>query len=384
MKPNGSVGRPQGGGHDDPGEDATDGTAVGGGGPAGVKAGSRLISQLIGEQAVGKHDRTRRDGASPSPTRRTHSIGLRRAHSVTPSDLGYPTRRSQSSHAAVKTGARPVPKRGRGSESDASSSEFSSSPDTSPGSTPTCTPATTPRILLSPKNSDHLHPVKTSTSKRSAKSPYARPSAVFCGGVGRGKIKPTPLNKSASDGMERLRSSAGLWPVKGKGASILDTGEKKVLCDEVVNEQLRNKLSRVSSDSRVDELLAQAYMALESLTPEHSAGGPVVMPERPPPPGASQQGHDALRRLAITHARKENGKSYKDLTQILQEKIEELDAMVSPKHGWVRSLVAPGQGVVHNFVKSNVSCPGDYCTDCGGLRQLCWTHLVQLTKTLDC
>ncbi|XP_071540833.1 unconventional myosin-XVIIIa-like [Panulirus ornatus] len=326
MKPNGSVGRPQGGGHDDNGEDATDGNVVGG--PGGVKAGSRLISQLIGERVVGNHDRTRRDGASPSPTRRTQSIGVRRVHSVTPSDLGYPTRRSQSSHAAVKTAARPVPKRGRGSESDASSSEFSSSPDTSPGSTPVCTPASTPRKHLSPKNSgNQLLPIRTSTCKRSAKTPYARPSAVFCGGGGRGKIKPTPLNKSASDGMERLRSSAGLWPVKDKGASILDAGEKKVLCDEVLKEQLRNKLSRVSSDSRVDELLAQAYMALESLTPEHSPGGPVVPPERPPPLGASQQGHDALRRLAITHARKENGKSYKDLTQILQEKIEELDAM---------------------------------------------------------
>lgn len=133
------------------------------------------------------------------------------------------------------------------------------------------------------------------------------------------------MNKSASDGVERARSSVGLRSGKGKGEGLLPAGEKKILNDDLLTQQLHNKLARVSSDSRVDELLAQAYMALESLTPEPSAGGPVVAERAPASPHA---GTDALRRLAIAHARKENGKSYKDLTQILQEKIQELDNAV--------------------------------------------------------
>ncbi|XP_070001532.1 uncharacterized protein [Penaeus vannamei] len=313
-------------------EDASDDGGVNG--SVGGKSGSRLISQLIGDQAFGSHDRTRRDGASPSPTRRAQSIGVRRAATFTPADLSTPSRRSHSSHATVKSTARAAskPRRGRGSESDASS-ELSSSPETSPGSTPSPTPSSTPRKHLSPKNSGaQLLPARTPSIKRNAKTPYARPSAVFCGGGGggRGKIKPTPLNKSASDGVERARSSVGLRSGKGKGEGLLPAGEKKILNDDLLTQQLHNKLARVSSDSRVDELLAQAYMALESLTPEPSAGGPVVAERAPASPHA---GTDALRRLAIAHARKENGKSYKDLTQILQEKIQELDnAVVSVCH----------------------------------------------------
>nr|XP_045601371.1 unconventional myosin-XVIIIa-like isoform X13 [Procambarus clarkii] len=320
MKGGGTGGRSPG--HDNAGEDAPD-EVVGG---MARKTGSRLISQLISEQAVSGHDRTRRDGVLLSPARRTHSI--RRVPTTLPSDLAYPTRRSQSSHAAIKTVNSTLSKRGRVSESDASSSELSSSPETSPGTTPATTPVSTPRKTLSPKNSgNELLSMKTSTCKRTAKSPYARPSAVFCGGGGgmRGKIKPAPLNKSASDGMERLRSSAGLRPVKGKLTDFLVNGDKKELCEEVLNEQLRSKLSRVSSDSRVDELLAQAYMALESLIPEQTNQVPLVSSERLATTPPSQPPHDSLRRLAIAHARKENGKSYKDLTQILQEKIEELD-----------------------------------------------------------
>ncbi|XP_064118350.1 unconventional myosin-XVIIIa-like isoform X2 [Macrobrachium nipponense] len=328
----------------------------------GRKAGTRLISQLIGDRAVGSHDHTRRDGASPSPTRRAHSIGPHRSATTTTIALaschnsrsskseirgsrknGYPTRRSQSSHAAipVKMGLTAIPgaiskhhhhhhHRKRTSESDASSSEFSS-PETSPGSTPTSTPLSTPRKVLSPKNSGaQLLPAKTcAASKRSAKCPYARPSAVFCGSNGRGKIKPTPLNKSASDGVERFRTSVGMRSVKGSeqmplSAYSVEVGcAKRIVIDDILTEEVRSKVARVSSDSRVDELLAQAHMALESLTPESQNGGAPVLIDRTS--SSCSPGQDSLRRLAIAHARKENGKSYKDLTQILQEKIEELD-----------------------------------------------------------
>ncbi|KAK8732449.1 hypothetical protein OTU49_007101, partial [Cherax quadricarinatus] len=304
------VGRSQS--HDAAGDDPPDDTV---GGHVGRKAGSRLISQLISDQVLGSHDRTRRDGASP--TRRTQ--GIRRVPTNFPSDLAYPTRRSQSSHAAVKTVNSHFSKRSRVSESDASSSELSSSPETSPGTTPVTTPVTTPlstpRKLLSPQNNiNQVFHMKTSTWKRVAKSPSARASAVFCGGITKGKMKPTPLNKSASDGIELLRTNAGLRQVKGIG--VLGDGDKKILCEDLLREPVSGKVSRVSSDSRVDELLAQAYMALESLIPEHNNGASLV---------PCQPQHDSLRRLAIAHARKENGKSYKDLTQILQEKIEELE-----------------------------------------------------------
>ncbi|XP_066966278.1 unconventional myosin-XVIIIa-like isoform X2 [Macrobrachium rosenbergii] len=351
-----------------PRDDGSSDDSGGGGINIGGKAGTRLISQLIGDRAVGSHDHTRRDGASPSPTRRAHSIGAHRSASTTnalaschnsrnsKSEVrgsrknGYPTRRSQSSHAAipvkVRLSATPGaiskhhhhhhhhPHRMRTSESDASSSEFSS-PETSPGSTPTTTPLSTPRKVLSPKNSGaQLLPAKTfaaaAAAKRSAaKCPYARPSAVFCGSNGRGKIKPTPLNKSASDGGERFRSSVGMRSVKGSErmpifAKSVQVGcAKRIVIDDILKEEVRSKLARVSSDSRVDELLAQAHMALESLTPEPQNGGAPVLIDRTS--SSCSPGQDSLRRLAIAHARKENGKSYKDLTQILQEKIEELD-----------------------------------------------------------
>ncbi|KAK4326625.1 hypothetical protein Pmani_002877 [Petrolisthes manimaculis] len=332
------------------GGDASEDSA---GGVTGGKAGLRLISQLIGDQVVGGHDRTRRDGGSPVPTRRAQSIGVRRNMVTSPTEPN-PTRRSQSSHAAVKSN-----KRGRVSESDNSSSEMSSSPDTSPSTTPATTPTATPRKYLSPKNSgnqllplktnnfntpakcsspqplaktngNHATPVKSNSfNKKSAKSPSGRPSAVFCGAA-RGQIKPTPLNKSASDGMERLRAKVGLQPVKSRPTTLLTNGQKNVLNEEVLGESLRNRVSRVSSDSRVDELLAQAYMALESLTPEQSTGGcGVVASERPTPSSSPPPPQDSLRRMALMHARKENGKSYKDLTQILQQKMEELDELVS-------------------------------------------------------
>ena len=339
MRPTFSAGRGE------PGDDS----------PAEGKGGVRLISQLIGEQAVSGHDRTRRDGASPSPTRRAQSTGGRRAPAAptVPAELLpmqlNPPRRSQSSHAAVKTAKTTASKRMRSSESDASSSEMSSSPDISPSSTPATTPATTPAVTpavtpsvtprkhLSPKNSgNQLLPVKTSSTKKAAKSTSWRPSAVFCGG-GRGTTRPTPLNKSASDGVERQRNKAGLRSAKTRVPPPFSKDQKGV---QQQDGYLNNKLSRVSSDSRVDELLAQAYMALESLTPEHPGGG-VVTPERPNSPTSPQHAHDHLRRLAIAHARKENGKSYKDLTHILQEKMEELDeAMVSvqPRRGGGRSM----------------------------------------------
>lgn len=307
------------------------------------KAGARLISQLIGDQAVSGHDRTRRDGASPSPTRRAQSTGGRRAPAApsAPTDLLpmqlNPPRRSQSSHAAVKTAKTTASKRMRTSESDASSSEMSSSPETSPSSTPATTPAVTPAVTpsvtprkhLSPKNSgNQLLPAKTVANKKSAKSPGGRPSAVFCGG-GRVMMRPVPLNKSASDGVERQRSKAGLRPAKAKWSPPQSKEQKGDQREAASGVPFTDKLSRVSSDSRVDELLAQAFMALESLTPEHPGGG-VLPPERPASPSSPQHAHDHLRRLAIAHARKENGKSYKDLTHILQEKMEELDeAMVS-------------------------------------------------------
>ncbi|XP_050714034.1 unconventional myosin-XVIIIa-like isoform X11 [Eriocheir sinensis] len=319
-------------------------------GPGEGKAGTRLISQLIGDQAVSGHDRTRRDGASPSPTRRAQSTGGRRAPTapVTPPDTLplqlNPPRRSQSSHAAVKTPAKaPAAKRLRTSESDASSSEMSSSPETSPAASPAATPATTPsatpRKFLSPKNSgNQLLPAKAAASKGKADKGKAapapapaqplngRPSAVFCGG--RGPSRPLPLNKSASDGVERQRGKAGLKSAKTKGAPPPSEVHRVAQRGPGPGEPPSSKLSRVSSDSRVDELLAQAYMALESLTPEHpggGGGGVVVPPERPASPSSTHNAHDQLRRLAFAHARKENGKSYKDLTHILQEKMEELD-----------------------------------------------------------
>ncbi|MPC70703.1 hypothetical protein E2C01_064957 [Portunus trituberculatus] len=314
--------------------------------PSEGKAGGRLISQLIGDQAVSGHDRTRRDGASPSPTRRAQSTGGWRAQASQPAPTELlpmqlnPPRRSASSHAAVKTAktAKTAARRVKSSESDASSSELSSSPDTSPSSTPATTPAitpvstpsVTPRKHLSPKNSgNQLLPAKKAAAKKAAKSTPGRPSAVFCGG--RGTLRPAPLNKSASDGVERQRNKAAQRAAKARGPPPLRK-EQQAGQQEAAEGQLRDRVTRVSSDSRVDELLAQAFMALESLTPEQSGGG-AVPHERPTSPSSPQHAHDHLRRLAIAHARKENGKSYKDLTHILQEKMEELDeAMVSVPH----------------------------------------------------
>ncbi|XP_068248764.1 uncharacterized protein [Palaemon carinicauda] len=322
----------------------------------GRKPGTRLISQLIGDRAVGSHDRTRRDGASPSPTRRAHSIGVRRSASTTQASTSchnsrhsnnyafekqknnYPPRRSQSSHAAIPVKMTITKPRGaiykhhriRTSESDASSSEFSSSPETSPGSTPATTPVSTPRKVLSPKNSG----AQLLPDKKCAKHPDPRPSAILCGKSGRDKFRPTPHNKSASDGAKRLLSNIGRSSSKGRdkmppfGKVMEAVDAKRLLVDDMLTEELCNKLDRVSSDSRVDELLAEAYMALGSLVPEpQNCVAPIVVDRTavscpPPPPPPAQ---DSLRRLAFVHARKENGKSYKDLTQILQEKIEELD-----------------------------------------------------------
>ena len=140
-------------------------------------------------------------------------------------------------------------------------------------------------------------------------------------------------HKQAVYDVERLRAQLGF---KGKTKvaatrSVPTDGASPLAAMLLPQDHRGNKLSRVSSDSRVDELLAQAYMALESLTPEAPLGPAAWGPRGASPPHALLP---PLRPLAaLAPHRKENGKSYKDLTQILQDKMQELDEALVRRQG---------------------------------------------------
>lgn len=166
-----------------------------------------------------------------------------------------------------------------------------------------------------------------------------RPSAVFAGG--RYKVKPVPLNKSASDGVERLRGSFRRGKCNG-GSPAADHNTTEPIRQNavmknnqrgVVDPLLRSHLARVSSDSRVDELLTQAHMVLETLTPEQDAS--VRSHGSPAEPGSP----------VLTPARKISGQSYKDLASIICKKMEEMtQALVrqSPLYYIFYSLIRTG------------------------------------------
>ena len=295
----------------------------------GRKLGSRLIYQLIGDKAHSNHDSARRDGFSPSPHRRSNSAGLRRSNTLNYSFSEANGRRSKSSCAASRINRSfRSRKRNTDSDSEMSSSEAPSSPETSPNSTPSVTPSSTPRKHLSPKNSGFQlipSPMTFPVNPPGAtpRQGIARPSAVFAGGPckSRNHGKHLKLNKSASDGVERLRKAHKKQAVIPIGVT---NGESQKINN--IPPDLHSKLSRVASDSRVDELLAQAHMALASLIPEQNSHQTEIQLQGV----LDRTAKDSLHRLARAHGRKENGRSYKDLTQIMKEKIEELDdAMVS-------------------------------------------------------
>ncbi|XP_047738816.1 unconventional myosin-XVIIIa-like, partial [Hyalella azteca] len=275
------------------------------------KDGTNFVSHIITANPPGNHNQSRNDGISLSPSRRSVSARGRRTvfHQRT-SEANNTCRRSQSSCAAPSMKPRLGFDRngGRLNESDVTTS---SEPPSSPDASPATTPALTPRQLLSPKN--NVSSAQTRPVGSTPRAAVIRPSAVFAGG--RYKVKPVPLNKSASDGVERLRGSFRRGKCDGVVNAKNETAPATVPLKDrqvIVDPFLRSHLARFSSDSRVDELLTQAHMVLETLTPEQDAS--VRSHRSPDVPGSP----------VLQPVRKMSGESYKDLASIICKKMEEM------------------------------------------------------------
>lgn len=294
------------------------------------KDGPRLVSQLITAHPPGNHNQSRKDGISPSSSRRSLSARGRRTTFSQRVSTGNTCKRSQSSCAApsTKNKVQMIRNGPRVNESDVTttSSEPPSSPDVSPDNTPSLTP----RKMLSPRHSGNQLIMLQCPSKPVGSTPRPcvfRPSAVFAGG--RYKIKPAPLNKSASDGVERLRSSFRRSKCNGTAVAVTKKeptksgyNSRNKDISSPIPFSMRTRLSRVASDSRVDELLTHAHMVLETLTPEQDSS----IRSHHSPLNTSCTSQD----LQPTAARKLSGSSYKDLASMIHRKMEEMNqALVS-------------------------------------------------------
>ena len=325
----------------------------------------RLVAHLVTAHPPGNHNSTRKDGISPASSRRSLSARGRRNLSNPRaaeilSSSGNPCKRSQSSCAApsIKFKASQFRRSsGRNSNSGgdrltessdvATSSEPPSSPDPS---SPDQTPLITPRKTVSPKNSwggasyipQHCPSRPVGSTPRAA---VLRPSAVFAGG----RFKPAPLNKSASDGVERLRSSMRRARCSSSGSSGASAAALAAVRRRELNSRtsslsgsrsrggpppvsaaasaiIRSRLSRVSSESRVDELLTQAHMVLETFTPEQDASlrSPISPPAHRETVSRSNNKNSAST-SSPKFVRKLSGEIYKDLESMLLQKTPLID-----------------------------------------------------------
>lgn len=288
------------------------------------KEGPRLVSQLITARPPGNHNQTRKDGISPTSSRRSLSARGRCTVFNQRIITGNSCKRSQSSCAtpSIKNKVMAMRNGHRFNESDvATSSEPPSSPDVSPENTP----ALTPRKVLSPRNSGNQSQSMHCPTRPVGSTPraaVARPSAVFAGGLY--KVKPAPLNKSASDGVERLRLSFRRGKCNGtaaiKNEATKPGNVRREYTRLVIPPSIRTRLTRVASDSRVDELLTHAHMVLETLTPEQDS---------------SVRSHCSQETRSAPHpqppiTRKLSGGSYKDLANMIHRKMDEMNqALVS-------------------------------------------------------